>query len=105
MCKVLVQMRGALAPLARVLLLVLLCGPVQSWAAGGGGEPIVFVADSRRFTGWEAWFSNLYNESLLSFTLLTVVSIPVIGMALGAMADLLMARIGINLRSRSVSEH
>jgi hypothetical protein len=80
--------------------------PLNALAAGGGSaEPIVFVADSRRFSGWASWFSNLYNESLFYFTVLTVVTIPVLGVVLGTIADLVMARIGINLRSRSVAEH
>ena len=61
-------------------------GPATLWlttqtalAAGGGGELIVIVADSRKLTGIMAWWANLYNESHLYFTLLTVVLIPVIG--------------------------
>jgi hypothetical protein len=89
----------------RFLTFLYLWAPAQLLASGGSAEPIVFVADSRRYTGWEAWFTNLYNESLSSFTLLTVVSIPVIGVILGTIADLLMKQVGINLRSRSVGEH
>jgi len=79
--------------------------PSLALAAAGKVERIVVVADSRRYTGWQAWFINLYNESLILFTLLTVVSIPVLGMMLGTMADLAMKQIGINLKSRSVGEH
>jgi hypothetical protein len=92
-------------PLARFFFLAILSCPSEALAAAGTAEPIVFVADSRRYSGWEAWFSNLYNESLLYFTILTVVTIPLVGVILGALTDFLMARIGINLRSRSVAEH
>ena len=88
-----------------LLTLAILSCPAQLFAAGGSAEPIVFVADSRRFTGWEAWFANLYNESLLHFMLVTVITIPVTGVILGTLADFLMARLGLNLRSRSVAEH
>lgn len=85
-------------------LLVLLPGPVLG-AGGGGGEAMVIVADTRAVSGWEAWWGNLYNESMLYFTLVTVITIPVMGVVLGTLTDFFMARIGINLRSRSVGEH
>lgn len=83
----------------------LLILPQQLVAAGGKAEPIVFVADSRRYQGWQAWFTNLYNDNLLHFAALTVLMIPVVGVMLGLVADYLMARIGINLKSRTVAEH
>jgi hypothetical protein len=63
------------------------------------------VADTRKFTGWEAWWTNLYNESHLYFTLVTVVSIPIIGFLFGVLADIIMARIGLDLKSRELAEH
>jgi hypothetical protein len=74
-------------------------------AAGGGGELIVIVADSRKLTGIMAWWANLYNESHLYFTLLTVVLIPVIGVIFGVLADFVMHFIGIDLKSRDLAEH
>jgi hypothetical protein len=74
-------------------------------AAGGGGEPIVIVADSRKLTGVMAWWANLYNESHLYFTLLTVVLIPVIGVLFGVLADFIMHFVGIDLKSRDLAEH
>lgn len=73
-----------------------------------GGEPaslLVIVADTRKLTGWEAWFANLYNESHVYFTIVTVIAIPIIGVLLGLLADLVMSRIGIDLKSRELSEH
>jgi hypothetical protein len=75
--------------------------------AGGGGKVVnvVIVADTRKFTGWEAWWTNLYNESHLYFALLTMVLIPTIGVIFGVVADLLMSLIGIDLKSRELAEH
>ncbi len=74
-------------------------------AAGGGGEPIVIVADSRKLSGIMAWWANLYNESHFYFTLLTVIIIPVIGVIFGLLADLVMHLVGIDLSSRDLAEH
>lgn len=85
-----------------LLSLVLLAGTAS---AAEGGRPIVLVADSRRFTGWEAWWANLYNESHLWFAVLTIAIIPLLGLAMAKLVDLAMKRIGINLKSRVVAEH
>lgn len=74
-------------------------------AAGEKASLLVIVADTRKLTGWEAWFANLYNESHLYFTIVTVVTIPVVGVLLGLLADLVMTHIGIDLKSRELSEH
>ena len=66
---------------------------------------MVIVADSRHLTGFTAWWVNIYNESHFYFALLTVVSIPLAGAILGAVADLLMRRIGIDLKSRALREN
>ena len=72
---------------------------------GGGGERIVFVADSRSYTGMMAWFTNLYNESLASFTLLTIISVPVLAVVLSVLLGMVLARTGIDLTSRSAAGH
>jgi heme/copper-type cytochrome/quinol oxidase subunit 2 len=74
-------------------------------AAGGGGDLIVIVADSRKLTGLMAWWANLYNESHLYFTLLTVVLIPIVGVIFGVLADFIMHFVGIDLKSRDLAEH
>ncbi len=74
-------------------------------AAGPTAAPLVVVADTRKFTGWEAWWTNLYNESHLYFALLTVVLIPIIGLIFGLLADLVMRTIGIDLAHRDLAEH
>ena len=83
--------------------LLALCGTAM--AAGGKAAQIVIVSDTRDLTGIMAWWSNLYNESHLQFTILTIVLIPVMGMALGLLTDLVMKNIGIDLSKRDVSEH
>jgi hypothetical protein len=79
--------------------------PAKVMAAGGGGEAIVIVADTRRFTGWEAWWTDLYNESHLWFAVVTVVTIPIVGVIMGMIADFVMARVGIDLKHRELAEH
>jgi hypothetical protein len=74
-------------------------------AAGEKADLIVIVADTRRLTGWQAWWANLYNESHTYFTAVTIITIPVVGLILGLIADFVMKRIGIDLTSRELSEH
>jgi hypothetical protein len=94
---------------ARILslgILAILLLPELAAAAGGGEiAPLVIVADTRKFTGWEAWWTNLYNESHLLFALLTIVIIPTVGLIFGILADLVMGTIGIDLKSRELAEH
>lgn len=80
--------------------------PELALAAGGGDvAPLVIVADTRKLTGIMAWWANLYNESHLYFMILTVVLIPTIGVVFGVVADIVMSHIGIDLKSRELSEH
>jgi hypothetical protein len=74
-------------------------------AAGGGGSPIVLVSDTRKLTGVMHWWGSLYNESHIQFTLLTIILIPVTGCLFGLIADVVMNWIGIDLKTRKVSEH
>jgi|ERR1700733_3563437 hypothetical protein len=83
----------------------LLLLPSHLLAAGGNAGGMVIVADSRNLTGLTAWWVNIYNESHFYFALLTVVAIPLGGAIMGGIADLLMGRIGIDLRSRSLREN
>jgi hypothetical protein len=92
----------------KIALLVgigLLLLPEIALAAGEKADFIVIVADTRRLSGWQAWWANLYNESHAYFTAITVVTIPVVGLILGLIADFIMKRIGIDLTSRELSEH
>ena len=77
----------------------------QALAASAENDAIVIVADSRRFTGWKAWWTNLYNDSHLYFALMTIVIVPLVGAILGTITSAILARVGINLRSRELAEH
>ncbi|MGE5239841.1 MAG: DVU0150 family protein [Chloroflexota bacterium] len=88
-----------------LFVMVLVFLPDAVLAAGGKAAPLVIVADTRRLTGWERWFAALYNESHGYFTLLTIVAIPLIGLLFGVIADLVMSRIGLDLKSRELAEH
>ncbi len=84
--------------LAMLLLLVQLLTAESSDAA-------VIVADSRKFTGWQARWADLYNESHFWFAVITVVILPVTALILGRLTGWFMAQLGINLRSRELAEH
>ena len=91
--------------LARSAVLLCLWAPVRALAAGATGEAIVFVADSRRYSGLMAWFTNLYNESLAQFTLLTVILVPMLALVLSTIMGFLLSRTGIDLKSKAVAGH
>jgi hypothetical protein len=85
-------------------LLAILLLPVRLLAA----EPtntVVIVADSRKFSGWQAWWANLYNDSHFWFAVLTIVILPVTALLLGRLTGWFMGHLGINLRSRELAEH
>lgn len=88
-----------------LIIMAFVLMPQIALAAGPKAAPLVIVADTRKFTGWEAWWTNLYNESHLYFTLLTVAIIPVVGLLFGILADIVMGHIGIDLKSRELAEH
>jgi hypothetical protein len=80
--------------------------PALAMAAGGGKIDImVIVADTRGLPAFEAWWANLYNESHLYFTVVTVILIPVIGVVFGTIADFFMKFLGLDLEHRELSEH
>ena len=85
------------------LITVLLLLPAQLFAEDA--SMLVLVADTRKFTGLEGWWANLYNESHLTFALATVVIIPLVGVILGSLADVVMSRLGIDLKHRALAEH
>ena len=98
-------MKSVLQKFFLVLTTLWLSAPFAFAAGGGDAAPIVIVADSRKLTGLMAWWANLYNESHLYFTLLTVILIPVIGVLFGVLADIVMHFVGIDLKSRDLAEH
>jgi hypothetical protein len=91
--------------LALILTTLWLTAQTALAAGGGGGELIVIVADSRKLTGVMAWWANLYNESHVYFTILTIILIPLVGVIFGVLADIVMHFVGIDLKSRELAEH
>lgn len=80
--------------------------PAVALAAGGGEVArLVIVADTRHLPEALKFWANLYNESHVYFTALTVSIIPVLGVIFGMGADLTMSRLGIDLTSRELAEH
>lgn len=80
--------------------------PALAMAAGGGPVAnMVIVADTRGLPAFEAWWANLYNESHLYFTLVTVILIPLVGVIFGTIADFFMKMLGLDLEHRELSEH
>lgn len=79
--------------------------PRLAMASEASAGNLVIVADTRGLSGWAAWLANLYNLSHIQFTLFTVIAIPVAGLILGSLADLVMRRIGLDLKSRDLAEH
>jgi cytochrome b561 len=99
-------MKARLSKLFTWCMFFCLTLPGYALAAGGGKVAnVVIVADTRKFTGWEAWWTNLYNESHLYFAILTMALIPTIGVLFGLVADFFMSMIGIDLKSRELAEH
>jgi len=83
-------------------LLFILAAPLLS--AAEKAQMIVIVADARKFHGLRLWWANLYNDSHLHFAVMTVILIPLAGVILGSLADVVMSRIGIDLKSRALRE-
>jgi hypothetical protein len=79
--------------------------PEMALAAAEKAAPLVLVADTRKLTGIMRWWADLYNESHVYFTIVTVVLIPLIGLCFGVIADIVMSHIGIDLKSRDLAEH
>lgn len=86
-------------------LVLALLAALTAKAAEGGGDYIVLVADSRRFTGARAWWANVYNEGHMNFTILTIVTIPLLGLLMAKITSLILSRMGVNLKSRVLAEH
>ena len=99
-------MRGLWSKLTGFSLFLGVVLPEMVLAAGGGEvAPLVIVADTRKLEGLMRWWGDMYNESHVQFTLMTVVLIPVVGVLFGVVADIVMKAIGIDLSSRDLAEH
>jgi len=81
-----------------------LLAPALAQASGGGGEAVVLVVDTRRFSDLRALWGSLYNESHLWLALLTILIIPALGLLMGKITDLFLSAMGVNLKSRVLAE-
>lgn len=79
--------------------------PSLALAAKKGPANVVIVADTRRLDGILLWWAEMYNESHLYFTILTIIIIPITGCVFGMLADVVMNHIGIDLKHRELAEH
>ncbi|MBU1168919.1 MAG: hypothetical protein KKD44_05065 [Proteobacteria bacterium] len=91
--------------ISTMVLTALLVLPAVVFASGEKAAAVVIVSDTRKLEGILRWWGDLYNESHLQFSLLTILLIPLIGLLFGIIADLVMRTIGIDLGSRELSEH
>jgi len=62
------------------------------------------TAGAQPLEGWGRWWANLYNESHLLFAFLTVGLIVAIALVTAMLSNLLLSRIGIDLKSRVLAE-
>lgn len=86
---------------AAVLLL-----PALALAAGGPASDLIVVADTRMLEpGLMKYFADLYNTNTTLFAVWATVMTGVYGCFLGFTMDFLMARTGIDLKSRKIVEH
>jgi len=74
-------------------------------AAGEKATNLVVVADTRRLSGIMKYFANLYNTNTLLFAIWAVVLTALWGGILGFLMDFIMARTGLDLKSRKIVEH
>lgn len=65
---------------------------------------VVIVANTRKLDGLLYWWAEMYNESHFFFAILTMIIIPILGCILGLLADVVMSRIGIDLKHRELAE-
>ena len=66
--------------------------------------PTIAEADTRKLSGIELWWAQMYNDNHLYFTILTIIIIPLTGCIFGILADLVMNHIGIDLKHRKAAE-
>jgi hypothetical protein len=98
-------MRKLWTKIIGVGVMVTLLLPEIAMASGPAVAQLVLVADTRKLTGWQSWWANLYNESHFLFALVTIIVIPLVGLMFGIAADLIMSHIGLDLKSRDLAEH
>ena len=69
--------------------------------AGEKAQPLNFIADTNGLSGIELWYANLYNTNKFYCALVTILVIPIVGFILGTIADFLISKTGLDLKSRA----
>jgi hypothetical protein len=98
-------MRKLWAKIVGLVGMAILLLPEIAAAAAGKASPVVIVSDTRFMSGWYRWWGQIYNDSHVSFTILTYATILFVGVSLGFITDFLMKKTGIDLTSRELKEH
>lgn len=98
-------MKKMWATISTIVLTAWFLLPAAVYAGGEKAAAVVIVSDTRKLEGILRWWGDLYNESHLYFSLLTIILIPLIGFLFGVIADVVMRTIGIDLESRDLAEH
>ncbi|ADU61149.1 MAG: hypothetical protein KUA35_15120 [Pseudodesulfovibrio sp.] len=80
--------------------------PQLALAAGEKAAELIVVADTRVLdSGIMLYFADLYNTNLLLFAVWAVALTAGYGVFLGLLMDVIMARTGLDLKSRKIIEH
>lgn len=98
------MMRKLWTAIAGSFVMLLVMMPSLALAAKKAAANVVIVADTRRLDGIMLWWAQMYNDSHLYFTILTII-IPTVGCIFGFLADVVMSHIGIDLKHRELAEH
>lgn len=98
------MMRKLWTAIAGSFVMLLVMMPSLALAAKKAAANVVIVADTR-LDGIMLWWAQMYNDSHLYFTILTIIIIPTVGCIFGFLADVVMSHIGIDLKHRELAEH
>ena len=98
------MMRKLWTAIAGSFVMLLVMMPSLALAAKKAAANVVIVADTRRLDGIMLWWAQMYNDSHLYFTILTIIIIPTVGCIFGFLADVVMSHIGIDLKHRELAE-
>lgn len=98
-------MKNISKKLIGVLTTIVVWIPAVAWAGGDKATELVVVADTRRLSGIQHYFANLYNENILLFAIWAVILTAAMGSVLGFVMDIIMEHTGLDLKSRKIVEH
>ena len=85
------MMRKLWTAIAGSFVMLLVMMPSLALAAKKAAANVVIVADTRRLDGIMLWWAQMYNDSHLYFTILTIIIIPTVGCIFGFLADVVMS--------------